>query len=127
MTEHPQSFWQRLLGWFHHDSKPATPAITVKDGVWLQLRDQGHYRMGLSSDALEQIGDISFADLPIMTDDVLAAGDDILEVESDKAVENFKTPYAGTVVKVNENLVADPATINHNKQPDNWILELQVA
>jgi len=91
------------------------------------MRAQGHYRMGLSSDALEQIGDISFADLPIMTDDVLAAGDDILEVESDKAVENFKTPYAGTVVKVNEDLVADPATINQNKQPDNWILELQVA
>lgn len=127
MTEHPQSFWQRLLSWFHRDSQPATPAITVKDGVWLQMRAQGHYRMGLSSDALEQIGDISFADLPIMTDDVLAAGDDILEVESDKAVENFKTPYAGTVVKVNEDLVADPATINQNKQPDNWILELQVA
>ncbi|MFC6261698.1 glycine cleavage system protein H [Levilactobacillus fujinensis] len=127
MTEHPQTFWQRLLGWFHRDSKPAVPAITIKDGVWLQMRDQGHYRMGLSSDALEQIGDISFADLPIMTDDVLAAGDDILEVESDKAVENFKTPYAGTVIKVNEDLTADPATINQNKQPDNWILELQVA
>jgi len=83
--------------------------------------------MGLSSDALEQIGDISFADLPILADDVLAAGDDILEVESDKAVENFKTPFAGTVVKVNENLVGDPATINKNKQADNWVLDLQVA
>ena len=81
----------------------------------------------MASDALEQIGDISFADLPIMVNDVLAAGDDILEVESDKAVENFKTPYAGTVVKVNDDLINDPAKLNQNAQPDNWVLDLQVA
>lgn len=127
MTEHPQSFWQRLIGWFRGEKKPVAPTITVKDGVWLEQRDQGHYRLGLSSDALEQIGDISFADLPILAEDVLAAGDDILEVESDKAVENFKTPYAGTVIKVNDDLVTDPAAINKRKQADNWVLDLQVA
>ncbi|KRK72978.1 glycine cleavage system H protein (lipoate-binding) [Levilactobacillus namurensis DSM 19117] len=127
MTEQPHTFWQRLVAWWHGRHATAAPEITIKDGVWLEQRDQGHYRLGLSSDALEQIGDISFADLPIMTDDQLAAGDDILEVESDKAVENFKTPFAGTVTKVNQDLVVDPATINHNAQAANWILELQVA
>ncbi|MFC6206973.1 glycine cleavage system protein H [Levilactobacillus tongjiangensis] len=127
MTEHPQSFWQRLMNLFRGKHTASTPTVTVKDGVWLEMRDQGHYRLGLASDALEQIGDISFADLPILADDVLAAGDDILEVESDKAVENFKTPYAGTVVKVNEDLVTDPTVINGNKQADNWVLDLQVA
>jgi len=127
MTEHPQSFWQRLMNLFRGKHAASTPTVTVKDGVWLEMRDQGHYRLGLASDALEQIGDISFADLPILADDVLAAGDDILEVESDKAVENFKTPYAGTVVKGNEDLVTDPTVINGNKQADNWVLDLQVA
>ncbi|ABJ65010.1 glycine cleavage system protein H [Levilactobacillus brevis] len=120
------TIWQRLNNWIHGRHTPA-PTLTVKDGVWLEQRDQGHYRLGLASDALEQIGDISFADLPIMVNDVLAAGDDILEVESDKAVENFKTPYAGTVVKVNDDLINDPAKLNQNAQPDNWVLDLQVA
>ncbi|WAD01365.1 glycine cleavage system protein H [Levilactobacillus brevis] len=120
------TIWQRLNNWIHSRHTPA-PTLTVKDGVWLEQRDQGHYRLGLASDALEQIGDISFADLPIMVNDVLAAGDDILEVESDKAVENFKTPYAGTVVKVNDDLINDPAKLNQNAQPDNWVLDLQVA
>ena len=62
-----------------------------------------------------------------MSDDHLAAGDDILEVESDKAVENFKTPFAGIVTKVNQDLVVDPSTINHNQQAANWILDLQVV
>ncbi|MBS1005450.1 glycine cleavage system protein H [Levilactobacillus brevis] len=120
------TIWQRLSNLLHGRHTPA-PTLTVKDGVWLEQRDQGHYRLGLASDALEQIGDISFADLPIMVNDVLAAGDDILEVESDKAVENFKTPYAGTVVKVNDDLINDPAKLNQNAQPDNWVLDLQVA
>jgi len=120
------TIWQRLNNSIHGRHTPA-PTLTVKDGVWLEQRDQGHYRLGLASDALEQIGDISFADLPIMVNDVLAAGDDILEVESDKAVENFKTPYAGTVVKVNDDLINDPAKLNQNAQPDNWVLDLQVA
>lgn len=127
MTEQPHTFWQRITAWWHRRHAPAAPALTIQDGVWLEQRDQGHYRLGLSSDALEQIGTISFADLPIMTADELAAGDDILEVESDKAVQNFKTPYAGTVVKVNQDLVVDPDNINHNSQAANWILELQVA
>ncbi|MCF7522409.1 hypothetical protein L3X07_01500 [Levilactobacillus brevis] len=50
-----------------------------------------------------------------------------MEVESDKAVENFKTPYAGTVVKVNDDLINDPAKLNQNTQPDNWVLDLQIA
>ncbi|HIW71798.1 MAG TPA: glycine cleavage system protein H [Candidatus Levilactobacillus faecigallinarum] len=125
MTEQPRSLWQRIMDWFH--GRAATPEIKIQDGVWLQQRDQGHYRLGLSSDALEQIGDISFADLPIMTNDTLAAGDDILEVESDKAVENFKTPFAGKVTLVNQDLVTDPTTINGNPQDENWILDIQVA
>ncbi|MDT6981293.1 glycine cleavage system protein H [Levilactobacillus zymae] len=127
MTEPNRSIWQRLKKWWQHRTTTATPAMTIKDGVWIEQRGHGHYRLGLASDALEQIGDISFADLPIMVDDDLLANDDILEVESDKAVENFKTPYAGTVTRVNEALVADPNAISPKHQADNWILDLQVA
>ncbi|MFC6274504.1 glycine cleavage system protein H [Levilactobacillus tangyuanensis] len=124
MSEPTQSFWQRLFSWWPRHKAPA-PQLTIKDGVWLEQRDQGHYRLGLSSDALEQIGEISFADLPVLDGDVLAEGDDILEVESDKAVENFKTPVAGTITKVNEGLIADPTRLNENSQTDNWVLDIQ--
>lgn len=120
------SFWQRLKSWWHRRQAPANP-VTVKDGVWTQKIDATHYRLGLSSEALEQIGEISFADLPVLVNDELLANDDILEVESDKAVENFKTPYAGTVTQVNEDLVADPQTITPKNQAANWILDIQVA
>lgn len=127
MTNSTPSFWQRLKTWWQQRHTPATPPVTVQDGVWIEQRGNGHYRLGLASDALTQIGDISFADLPAMVDDELLANDDILEVESDKAVENFKTPYAGTVTQVNEALVADPSAISPKHQADNWILDLQVA
>ncbi|QMU08229.1 glycine cleavage system protein H [Levilactobacillus suantsaii] len=127
MINSTPSFWQRLKHWWHaRFSAPSAPTITEKDGVWIEQQDAHHYRLGLASDALEQIGDISFADLPILVDDELVAQDDILEVESDKAVENFKTPYAGTVVKTNDALVADPSAITPKNQAANWILVLKV-
>jgi len=119
-----QTIWQRLTTWWQHRHQTA-PALTITDGVWLEQRDQGHYRLGLASDAREQMGTLSFVDLPILSGDHLAAGDDILEVESDKAVQNFQTPTAGTVVKINETLMDDPETINTNDQAANWVLELQ--
>ncbi|KRN97723.1 glycine cleavage system H protein (lipoate-binding) [Levilactobacillus paucivorans] len=119
-----QTIWQRFTTWWQHRHQTA-PELTITDGVWLEQRDQGHYRLGLTSDAREQMGTLSFVDLPILSGDHLEAGDDILEVESDKAVQNFQTPTAGTVVKINENLMADPETINTNDQATNWVLELQ--
>ncbi|KRN03308.1 glycine cleavage system H protein (lipoate-binding) [Levilactobacillus senmaizukei DSM 21775 = NBRC 103853] len=124
MSESRPSLWQRLFSWWPRHKAPE-PSVTIKDGVWLEQRDQGHYRLGLSSDALDQIGEISFADLPVLDGDVLAEGDDILEVESDKAVENFKTPVAGTIIKVNEALITDPSRLNENSQSDNWVLDIQ--
>lgn len=119
-----QTIWQRLTTWWQRRHQTA-PVLTITDGVWLEQRDQGHYRLGLASDAREQMGTLSFVDLPILSGDHLEAGDDILEVESDKAVQNFQTPTAGTVVKINDTLMSNPEAINTNDQAANWILELQ--
>lgn len=117
------SFWQIFKSFFRR--KPVEPKVTTLNGVWWEQR-HSIYRLGLTSDAIQQLGKVSFADLIVAPDDVLDQDEDILEVESDKVVQNFKTPFAGTVVDVNHFLVDNPDAINSNRQLENWILDIRI-
>ncbi len=117
------SVWELFKSFFH--PKKAEPKVTTLNGVWWEQRHT-IYRLGITSDAIQQLGDISFADLLVEPDQVLDQDQDILEVESDKTVQNFKTPFAGTVVDVNHFLTEKPDDINSNRQLENWVLDIRI-
>ena len=92
---------------------------------WARL-DNGTARVGISSFAQDELGDIVFVELP-------AVGDDINQdeafgvIESIKAVSDLYAPVSGTVTAVNDDLESAPELVNDDPYEAGWMLEIEVA
>jgi glycine cleavage system H protein len=49
------------------------------------------------------------------------------EVESVKAVSDLISPLSGTVVAVNEKVVAEPETVNEDPYGDGWLVRIRIG
>lgn len=83
-------------------------------------------RIGITGYAQEALGDVVFVTLPAVGE-ILQAGQSVAEVESTKSVSDIYAPLAGTVVAVNEALVAQPELVNTDPYGQGWILEIELA
>ena len=71
--------------------------------------------IGISAYAVEQLGDITFIELPEVDGDVSKA-ESVAFVESVKAASDIYTPLSGTVTEVNEGLLDAPESLNDDAQ-----------
>jgi glycine cleavage system H protein len=81
--------------------------------------------IGLSAYAVEQLGDITFVELP----EVGAEGskdDSIAFVESVKAASDIYTPLSGEVIEINEDLEDTPEQLNEDAE-NTWVFKLKVS
>jgi len=81
--------------------------------------------IGLSSYAVEQLGDITFVELP----EIGASADkdeSIAFIESVKAASDIYTPVGGEVIEVNEALEDAPELLNEAAE-SHWIYKLKVS
>jgi len=81
--------------------------------------------IGLSAYAVEQLGDITFVELP----EIGAEGgkdDSIAFIESVKAASDIYTPLSGEVVEVNEDLEDTPEQLNEDAE-NTWVFKLKVS
>ena len=85
--------------------------------------DGGRIVVGISDYAQDQLGDVVFVSLPEVGAEV-AAGDAFGEVESTKSVSDVYSPVAGTVVARNDDLEANPQTINEDPYGEGWLVAL---
>lgn len=81
--------------------------------------------VGISDYAVEQLGDITFIELPEMDDEV-DMGSSVAFVESVKAASDIYTPISGTVCEVNETLLDTPEVLN-GEAMSTFIFKLKVA
>ena len=81
--------------------------------------------VGISAYAIEQLGDITFLELPEIDDEV-DAGASVAFVESVKAASDIYTPISGTVSEINEELLNAPELLNQDANA-NWIFKLEVS
>ena len=94
----------------------------TSDHVWAKVEGD-NILIGLTDYAQDQLGDIIYVDLP-SEGDIFAAGEIFVEVESGKTSSELASPFAGEVVKVNEELEDYPALLNEDCY-GTWILELK--
>lgn len=80
--------------------------------------------VGITDHAQEQLGDITFVDLP-GEEDEFEAGDDCTVVESVKAASDVYAPVDGTICAVNTALEAHPELINDDPYERGWIFKLR--
>ena len=78
-------------------------------------------RVGISSFAVDQLGDIVFVELPEVGDS-LTRGNSFGSVESVKAVEDMYSPVSGEVVQRNESLLSNPEALQNDPHGDGWLL-----
>ena len=81
--------------------------------------------VGITVFAAEQLGDLVFVDLPAAGSRV-KAGDEIVELESSKAVEPLIAPVSGTIAYVNAAAADDPSVINTDPYGEGWLLKVEL-
>jgi len=81
--------------------------------------------VGVSTYAVEQLGDITFIELPEVDTEV-SKGDSVAFVESVKAASDIYTPLSGEVYEVNEALLDTPEVLNEDAQRT-FIFKLKVS
>ncbi len=81
--------------------------------------------IGISSFAVDQLGDIVFLELPEVGA-TLEKGEAFGTVESVKAVEDLKAPVTGTVIERNDAIVESPENLAEDPYAEGWLLKVRV-
>ena len=81
---------------------------------------------GITWFAQDALGEIVYADLPSVGDEV-TAGKPYGELESVKAVSDVFAPLTGEVVEVNEALEDEPQRVNDDCYGEGWILRIRMT
>ena len=89
---------------------------------WVEV-DGDSATVGISAYAANELGDITYVELPEV-DDEFGAGETFGVVESVKAASDVYLPIAGTVSEVNEALEEDPSIVNSSPEKDGWLCKI---
>lgn len=92
--------------------------------VWVDRSDDLAI-IGITEYAADQLGELVFVDLPEPGTRV-EASDEIVELESSKAVQPLISPVAGTVKYVNRDVADDPSVVNGDPYGEGWILKVEL-
>lgn len=93
---------------------------------WVQLREEGTVRVGITDYAQTQLGDVVYIQLPSLGDSV-KAGQPVGEIESTKSVSDVFAPVDGEVVGRNDALEDSPDLVNSDPYGSGWMIEIKPA
>lgn len=93
--------------------------IKVIDSLWV-LKTEAGYKIGFTNQVQEDLGNITFANLPKVGQS-LKKGDSLIEVEAEKSVSDFSTPLSGKIVAINEAAEKDASVLDDQEQTNAWI------
>ncbi len=94
-----------------------------EDHEWVKV--EGNVAViGISDYAQKELGDITYADLPEVDDEV-EAGEEFGALESVKASSELLSPVSGKVVEVNAELEDAPEKINEDAYSA-WIIKVEM-
>ena len=85
--------------------------------------DGGVYVVGITDYAAEQLGDITYVELPQVGEE-FAQDDQAATVESVKAASDVYAPVGGRVCAVNTALADAPEAVNASPYDDGWFFKL---
>ena len=89
-----------------------------------QEQADGTKRIGLNDAGRDELGEVSFIDVPAVGT-TLKQADKFIAVEAEKAVTDVDSPVDGKITKINEAVVDDPAALNSKDENKNWIVEVK--
>lgn len=84
------------------------------------------HRIGVSDFAQDQLGDLTFVELP-EAGAALTKGGEFGSLESIKSVSSLYSPVDGKVTAVNAALRDDPGLVNSDPYGAGWLIEAELA
>lgn len=87
------------------------------------LEQDGKHVIGLTDYAVEQLGDIVFVELPEVGS-TFAKNESFATVESVKAASEIYMPISGTIIEVNEDIIATPELLNEDPLGKAWLVKI---
>ncbi|HUV08168.1 MAG TPA: glycine cleavage system protein GcvH [Spirochaetia bacterium] len=96
-----------------------------KEHEWVRIEGKEAV-IGISDYAQEELGDITFVELPDEGREVKKM-EMFATIESVKAASDIFAPLSGKIVKVNENLTEKPEIINESPYEEGWICRILVS
>ena len=97
--------------------------LYTKDHEWAKV-DGNRVKVGITSFAVEQLGDITLVSFDVKVGDEVAAGKAFGTIESVKTLSDLYAPVAGKVVRVNEALANKPELVNEDCYGKAWMIAI---
>ena len=94
-----------------------------KEHEWTTGTD-GEVTIGISSFAIDQLGDVVYIELPEKGDE-FHVGESFGTIESTKTVSDLYMPVSGQVVAVNNDIQSDPSSLQEDPYVDGWLIRVQ--
>jgi glycine cleavage system H protein len=94
----------------------------TREHEWIRIKGDTA-TIGITDHAQEQLGDITYVELPEL-DAKVSQGGELATIESVKAASDVYAPVTGTVASVNDALDDAPETINTDPYGAGWICSL---
>ena len=95
-----------------------------KEHEWARLEEDGSVTVGITSHAVEALGDITMVTLPEVGDDI-TIDENFGDIDSVKAVSELYAPISGKITAINEELDAAPESVNESPYEAGWMVKIQ--
>lgn len=95
----------------------------TREHEWVGPSGEGLYAVGITAFAAEQLGDVTYVELPGIGK-AFSAGASAAAVESVKAASDVYAPVAGQVAATNERLESAPELVNQSPYGEGWFFKL---
>jgi glycine cleavage system H protein len=101
--------------------------LYTKEHEWVRLSaDKKSAVVGITSFAVEQLGDVTMVELPDEGSTVTKE-ETFGTVESVKAVSDLFAPLTGTVMRINTPLNDSPEYVNEATYDEGWMIEMELT
>ncbi|KAA8914427.1 hypothetical protein TRICI_002925 [Trichomonascus ciferrii] len=109
---------------FTHSANP-----TIKyseEHEWIAAHEDGTAFIGITKYAADALGDATYVEVPEEGRE-FEKGESIGSVESVKSASELYSPVSGEVIRGNEELADNPATVNSDPAGDGWFAHVKLS
>lgn len=105
------------------DTKVLDDRKYTEEHEWVLIQDDVAV-VGITDYAQDQLGDVTFVELPEVDAEVEQMGE-MAVVESVKAASDIYAPLSGVVAEVNQRLEDEPGLINSDCYGEGWLVKIK--
>ncbi|WP_313539224.1 glycine cleavage system protein H [Enterococcus sp.] len=97
--------------------------LRKKDNLWILFNGK-EYCVGLTKEAQEELGAITFASIQ-KVGTALQQGDTLVELEAEKAVSELTSPITGVISSINEKIDQSIDILNDEDEMNAWLVSFK--